>query len=180
VTLKVAAGSFVEYVPDALIPHAGARLDQELTAEVEPGGALIATETVAPGRVAHGELFEYERLSLVTRLSGGGERLAVDALVLKPGRLDPRRAGLLGGHGYLASLFAVAPAGDSEALATSVTEALAGVPDCVAGAGTLPGELGVLARILAPNGIVVRRALTAAWTAARLALLGSPPPETRK
>ena len=117
VSLRVAPGAFAEYVPDALIPHAGARLASEVVADVEPGGAAIVTETVAPGRVARGEAFEYERLALVTRLACAGERRAVDTLLLEPGRLDPRRAGMLGERGYFASLFAVAPDRDSEALA---------------------------------------------------------------
>ena len=51
----MAEGAFAEYVPDPLIPHGGARLQQEVVAAVEPGGRLILSEVVAPGRVAGGE-----------------------------------------------------------------------------------------------------------------------------
>jgi urease accessory protein len=180
VSLRVAPGAYAEYVPDALIPHAGARLASEVVADVEPGGAAIVCETVAPGRVARGEAFEYDRLSLVTRLSCASEQRAVDTLVLEPGRLDLRRAGMLGERGYVASLFAIAPERDAEALAAPVAQALADVPGAVAGTGTLPGGVGLLARILAPSGVVVRRALEAGWAAAREALLGTPPPGVRK
>jgi urease accessory protein len=178
--LDVAAGAFTEYMPDPLIPHAGARFEQELAAGVEPGGALIVADMVAPGRVASGEAFEYESLSLTTRISGAGRDHAVDRLLLRPGELDPRGPGILGGYAYVASLFAVAPGGDHDQLADAVSDALMGAPDCLAGTSTLPSSLGVLARILGRSGIPAQRALHAAWSAARLVLLGAPAPRRRK
>jgi urease accessory protein len=180
VALGVSAGAFVEYLPDALIPHAGARLEQELVADVDPGGSLIAAELVAPGRVAHAEAFDYASVSLNTRVCADGRELAVDSMVLSPGVRDPRGPGILGARPYLGSLFAVAPGGDGRALAASVSSALAGVEGCLAGTGTLPGGAGVLVRVLAASGIAAQRALDAAWSAARVALLGAPPPRRRK
>jgi urease accessory protein len=180
VDLAVEADAFVEYVPDPLIPHGGARLEQELVADVDPAGALIATELLAPGRVAHDEAFEYAFLSLSTRVRVEGREVAVDSLVLSPGRRDPRGAGILGGHSYLGSLFAVAPSGDAEALARAVSDALADTPGCVWATGTLPSGSGVLTRVLADSRIEAERALHAAWAAVRLVLLGVHPPRRRK
>jgi urease accessory protein len=180
VDLRVASDSFLEYMPDALIPHAGARLEQELVAAVEPGGRLIAAELVAPGRVAHDERFAYASLSLATRILVGDSEVAADVVSLSPGLRDPRSPGLLGGHDYVGSLFAVAPGGDAEALAAAVSGALADAPDCLAAAGTLPGGAGVLARVLSGSGMAAERAMHAAWSAARVALLGAPPPRRRK
>lgn len=178
--LAVSAGAFAEYVPDPLIPHAGARFEQELAADVEPGGALIVTETVAPGRVAFGEAFQYTSLSLSTRISSDGQETAVDTVLLQPSELDPRRPGILGGYAYLASLFAVAPGADSEALVRTISDAVRHAPDCLVASAALPSGSGVLARILARSGIAANRALEAAWSAARLALLHAPPPRRRK
>jgi urease accessory protein len=180
IELAVSAGAFVEYVPDPLIPHAGARFEQELTADVEPGGALIVTETVAPGRVAFGEAFRYASLSLSTRISSDGRETAVDSILLEPGELDPRRPGILGGHAYLASLFAVCPGGDSEGLVRAVADAVGQSPDCLAASAALPSGSGALVRILARSGIAANRTLETAWSAARLALLGATPPRRRK
>jgi urease accessory protein len=180
VELAVSAGAFVEYVPDPLIPHAGARFHQDLAANVESGGALIVAETVAPGRVAFGEAFQYTSLSLSTRISRDGAEKAVDSVILQPSELDPRRPGILGEYAYLASLFAVGPGGDPEALARSISDALEHGPDCLAATAALPSGSGVLARILARSGIPAQHALQAAWAAARMALLGAPPPPRRK
>lgn len=180
VELSVAGDAFIEYIPDALIPHAGARLEQELVADVEPGGRLIAAELVAPGRVARAEAFDYASLSLTTRVRVDGREAVVDSLALSPERLDPRTPGLFGGHQYLASLFAVAPREDAEALAATISSAVAGTANCITATGTLPSGTGALTRVLADSGIAADRALRAAWSAARLALLGAPPPRRRK
>jgi urease accessory protein len=180
VRLGISAGAFAEYVPDPLIPHAGARFEQEMIADVEPGGALIAAETVAPGRVASGEAFRYTSLSLTTRISGAGRTDAIDRLLLRPGELDPRTPGILGVYGYVASLFAVAPGADNEVLIRSISDALDPAPDCLAAASSLPSGLGVLVRILGRSAVPTERALHAAWSAARLVLLGAPAPRRRK
>lgn len=180
VTLKVAAGAFAEYLPDALIPHRGARLRQEVVADVEPGGQLIVSEIVSPGRVARGEAFEYSSLSLTTRIRCGAEQCAIDALLLEPGERDPRVAGVLAEWPYMASLFTVVPGSDCEALAATVSAAAGGVSGCLVATSTLPSAAGVLTRILARSGISAGRALAAGWAAAHLALIGTSAPRTRK
>jgi urease accessory protein len=180
VQLTVSAGGFVEYVPDPLIPHAGARFQQELFANVESGGRMIVAETVAPGRVAFGEAFQYKSLSLSTRISRDGEETAVDSVVLQPAELDPRGRGILGPYAYLGSLFAVGAEADPEALAGSISDAAEHVPDCLVATAALPSGSGVLVRMLACSGIPAQRILRGAWTAARVALLGAKPPPRRK
>jgi urease accessory protein len=180
VKLSVAGQAFAEYVPDTLIPHGASRLEQEIVADVETGGALILTEAIAPGRVAFGEVFGYSSLAFTTRILCNGEEVAVDSLRLEPSELDPRRLGVLGGHAYLASLFAVEPGGDPEALAGMIFRATGCAPGCLVGTGTLPSGSGVLTRILARTGISAGRALEAAWSAARLALIDAAPPRRRK
>jgi urease accessory protein len=179
IDLAVAAGAFAEYIPDPLIPHQGARFEQTVHADVEPGGVLLAAELVTPGRVAHHESFAYTRLSLTTRIRVSEREAAVDAIVLEPHKRDPRVPGVLGEHTYLASLFVVAPDQDPDDLAHAI-RAAADTPDCLLSTGTLPGGAGVLTRLLARSGIAADRALRAAWTAARVRLLGATPPRRRK
>lgn len=180
VELTVDDGGFVEYMPDPLIPHASARFEQELVANVESGAAMIVAETVAPGRVAFGEAFQYTSLSLSTRISLDGVETAVDSLVLRPGELDPRRRGVLGPYAYVASLFALRAGGDPEGLARAIYAAIEQAPDSLVATAVLPSGSGVLVRMLARSPIPAQRSLRDAWTAARVALLGANPPPRRK
>jgi urease accessory protein len=173
--------AFVEYAPDLLIPQAGASVEQELAVEVADDAAFLGIETVAPGRLARGEAFAYKRLRLATEVrAAGGPALCADTLLLEPARRSPRRRGLLGSYPYLGLLLAVAPASDAEALAGRLDAALAAAPDSLAAAGALPAGAGAFARVLAPTPGAARRALDAAWNAARQALVGLPLPPRRK
>jgi urease accessory protein UreH len=52
--------------------------------------------------------------------------------------------------------------------------------DLRAGCSELPNGAGVWFRVLAPDAPAAQAAVTAAWTAARLRLLGSSPPVSRR
>lgn len=174
--VQIAAGAYVEYLPELLIPQAGSRYSQRLSIDAARAGAMVTAEIVAPGRRAHGERFEYAHLRLETAVSVDGRELAVDVLDLSPGRRHPERTGLLGSNDYVATVTAVCPAADVERLARALDDALAAAPGVSAAAGMLPGGLGVVGRILAPTASAARGAVRAAWASARLQLLGLPVP----
>src|SRR5439155_4595310 len=109
IELVLAEGAYVELLPEPVIPHAGARFEQRVEVELAAGAALVAAETLAPGRLARGERFAYERLLLSMRISQSGHEHCVDTLLLEPRRRSPASRGLLGGFAYLATLLAVAP-----------------------------------------------------------------------
>jgi urease accessory protein len=177
---RVGPGAYVEHIPDPLIPHAGARFSQRLVADVALGGIFLAAETVAPGRRAHGESFEYEAVVLHTEARRGARELCVDRIVLEPARRDPRRPGVLGAPGYLVTLMAVAPEHDATGLAGTLDGVLAAEAGALGAAGELPGGAGALARVLAPDALAARRALRQLWRTARQALVQLPLPPVRK
>jgi urease accessory protein len=176
----VGAEAYVEYVPDPVIPQAGADLRQRTVIDIAPGGAFVGLETVAPGRRASGERFAYARVRLRTDIVRDAEDLAVDTIELRPVRRRPDRHGLLGGHDYLVSVVAAAPEHDAERLAADLDALLAADAGTTGAAGVLPHDAGVAARILAPDAPAARAAGRRAWTALRTALLGSAPPRPRK
>lgn len=181
VEVELEEGSFVEYVPDPLIPQAGARFEQELVVTIATGSAFVGRELVAPGRLARGEshAFERVRLSSEIRDASGGE-LCVDVLLLEPSRLRPARRGLLGGHAYVGSLLAVAPGRDCDALASKLDAAVGAQAGARGAAGRLPNDAGAYARVLASSSYDALQALDAGWAAARVELEGIPLPPRRK
>ena len=179
--LTLAEGSYLEVVPEPLIPQAGSRLSQEVKATLAAGAGLVATEIVSPGRVARGELFAYDGLTLRTTLADpDGRELCTDLVLLEPDERSPARRGLLGRRPYLASVLVAAPGRDADELAAALDAAVRDIPGTLAGAGALPNGAGALARILAATGGAARAGLDAAWGAARGALLGRALPPRRK
>jgi urease accessory protein len=178
--VEVGPGAYVEHVPDSLIPHAGAAFRQRVGVELAPGGVFLSGETVAPGRRASGERFAYELLDLRTDVRRDGRALCVDAVRLEPRAHDPLAPGALGGSDYLVTFMATAPERDTAAVALHLDQALCEPPGVLGGAGELPNGAGAAARAIAPTALDARRALLAAWRAAREALGQPAPPAVRK
>jgi urease accessory protein len=177
---ELASGSYVENIPDALIPQAGTRYRQRTRVELAAGAEFVTAETIAPGRRAHGERFGYDLVELTTEVRRDGVELCVETLRMEPARARPDRAGLLGDSDYLVSMLALAPESDATRLAAAIDSALAGEAGLRGAAGELPRGAGALVRILAPDTPSAERGLRRAWAAARDELLGLPLPERRK
>lgn len=74
---RVAAGGWLEVLPEPLVPHAGCRYRQSTFIEVARGGQLFFADLLLPGRIGHGESWGWESLGLETEVRHAG------ALVLR-------------------------------------------------------------------------------------------------
>ena len=69
----VGAGGWLEVLPEPLVPHRGSTYHQATHIDVAPSGGLFFVDQLMPGRVAHGEAWEWSKLVLETTLRFGGE-----------------------------------------------------------------------------------------------------------
>jgi urease accessory protein len=83
--LRVERGAVLEYLPEPLIPHAGARFVEELDLDVEEGARALAWEILAPGRAARGESLAYDRLEFRLRVREEGRTVLRERSVIVPG-----------------------------------------------------------------------------------------------
>ncbi|MFJ3086311.1 urease accessory protein UreD [Streptomyces sp. NPDC086838] len=182
VHLTARAGSYVEYLPDPLIPFQDARFYQSTEVTVAPDATVLVGDTLTAGRLARGERHSYRALATDLRIRRpDGTLLAIDTLRLTPGRPG---AGVLGpgvfaGHDHVASLFAVTDRVPATELADTLHEALAGL-GVLYGVSVLPRDCGAWVRLLDDSPVRVAEAHRAAWHAVRLLLTGHPPPDLRK
>jgi urease accessory protein len=82
--MKVRTGGFLEFIPELIIPHRGARYRQTTSLHVEAGATLLFFEWLSPGRVASGETFAYAELQWETDLWHGETLIACERFSLKP------------------------------------------------------------------------------------------------
>ena len=92
---RVAKGGWLEVMPEPLVPHRGCRYRQVTRIEVEPGGELFFADLLMPGRVGHGEAWEWDRLGLESDVRFGGE-LILRERVAQSGAELKALAGLAG------------------------------------------------------------------------------------
>jgi urease accessory protein len=181
VNLTAGPRSFVEYLPDPVIPYRHSRFVGQLDITAHPQATVLLGETLLPGRVARGERHAYDLYRATTRIRRpDGAPIATDTLSFggASGRADaPAR---LGPHGVHAAFFALAPQDRTPGLHAAILTCLEENEDIVAGVSTLPFRAGLITRILGPSSIPVRRALHTVWDTARRHLTGSPAPDLRK
>lgn len=108
-SFRVASGAALDVWPEYLIPQAGARYRQRTRIEVAPGGSLLWTETIAPGRAAAGEIFAFTELRIATDLHIGSIHALRERYVLTLG--DALQRALLRQFAtpYYASVLCVSP-----------------------------------------------------------------------
>ncbi len=122
--LRVAAGARLEYLPDEIIPYAGALYESRMELELEPGAHAIVTEVVGPGRLHRGELFAYRRLTLRVRADQAGVPLLRDTLTLDPAQWGSGRNLVFGPYTHSATLYAFGIAVPAAAIVAAELHAL--------------------------------------------------------
>lgn len=175
--IRVGANALLEYVPDAIIPYAGARFAQRTRIDLAAGAGLFWWELIAPGREASGEVFAYERIEMRTDVAANGRLIAAENI-----RLDPRGSALrsiarLGEYRYWATFYICRVGLDSVAWLAAEDHLRDAAHELSRSGEALWGVSSLLADGLVIRGLAVRGRdaladLHAIWNAAKLRLYG--------
>jgi urease accessory protein len=175
--LRVGPDALLEFLPDPLIPFAGARYQQQVAIELAQGSGLFYWDMIAPGREASGEVFAYARVELGLELCADGAPVALERMVLEP-MLRPLESPLRWGrYRYLATLYIcrVGMAAGTWSALEKELDALAQAATCpdatLWGVSTLAAH-GLVVRGLGVNGRHLLAGLTTFWRAAKQLLYG--------
>lgn len=173
---SVAAGAYLEYLPDQLIPFAGSRFHQSTRIEVERGGSLIWWDRTAPGREASNEIFRFESLTSDFELTADGEPIATERWTLSPGHAPLDSTARLGPFRHFASCY-VCRAGEPPGYWRDFEARLQTVADQLSSAEVLWGVTslrahGMVVRGVAVSGRSLADGLVEIWKAAKWILCG--------
>lgn len=191
VSIDVASGGYLEYLPDPLIPFQDASLLQSVRISVEPGAMLIYGDVLTPGRVASGEAFRSRRISNRLALYRQQERpVYLESYDLSGVRDQPMNMAVLGkpcmietgaaGVRTYGSMLILCDAEPAGLVLDALRKSMPGYCSVSAGASTLPDGNGVGVKILGADRAAVQSEMTLAWSAARRVLLGAGVPALRK
>lgn len=184
VELAAAAGAWLEYLPDPVIPYRGAELETHTEITAAPGAAVLFAETLAPGRSAMGESWLYRRLAcrLAVR-DPEGRRLYREAWDMSPadrGLFTPAVLGEGARPRTLATALVITDRLPAPRLAEMIQAALPRADGILAAASALPNNLGAAVKVIADDTPLAHSVLSACWAAARRRFLDAPPPTPRK
>ena len=171
--IRVDENALLEYVPDPIIPFAGARFRQQTSIHLSQGAGLFWWEILAPGREARGELFAYDRLQLSIDVWTPNRLIASERVCLEPQTIEFSSLARLGDYRYWASFY-ICRVGVDPKVWQAMEQSLREVAASLAGdsrwsVSTLLAD-GLAVRCLAREGRSVLHGLREIWRAAKLLL----------
>ena len=66
VSLKLRTNSYLEFIPEQIIPYKNSRFYQKTLLDVDESSTVVYSETIVPGRIAMGEMFDFDVCYLKT------------------------------------------------------------------------------------------------------------------
>jgi len=178
--IRMGEGATLEYFPDHVIPHAGSALRQSLRLEMARGARAILVDSLASGRLAHGERWKFREVDSRTEVRISGRPAYLNRTRIVPAVLPPDRLGLMEDFDYMTclSVFADEFAAWPEFCA-GVNEEMERAPE-IRGGASLLARGGCVAKFLARSAPDLTRMNKKLWDCAREMMLRLSPFEERK
>ena len=101
INIVVNDGCYFEYIPEQIIPFRDSKFYQEVDLNVHENATMVYSEIIVPGRVASGEVFEYDICYIKTVAKDNFDKLRfTDTFKLEPKRENLRILWHYGKSGY--------------------------------------------------------------------------------
>jgi urease accessory protein len=178
--IRLDEAATLEYFPDHLIPHVGSALHQSLRLELSRGSRAIILDSMASGRVAHGERWSFTEIDSRTEVHVCGRPAHINRTRIVPATNRPDRPGWMEEFDYMScvGLFAEGFTRWPQVTA-ALNEELKSAPN-VHGGASIVSRSGCVARFLARSASDMTLANKKLWDAARAHVAGLPPFDHRK
>jgi len=178
--IRVAEGATLEYFPDHVIPHEGSALHQSLRVEMAAGSKAIVFDSMASGRVAHGERWKFREMDSRMEVFSSDNPTYINRAKIIPAMQRPDRAGSMGEFDYLGCVgFFAGEFSSWKEFCAALNEELSTIQN-VKGAASLLSRDGCIVRFLARSAPDMTLANKRLWDVGRRTLLRLPPFEQRK
>ena len=178
--IQVGEEATLEFFPDHVIPHTGCALRQSLRLEMARGSRAIIFDSLASGRVAHGERWCFTEVDLRTDVYAGGRPVYINRTRIVPAKHRPEHLGLMEDFDYLSCMCVFADGfTEWKELAAALHEELTSIAE-IRGGATVIARGGCVARFLARSASDMTLANKKLWDAARGQIAGLPPFNHRK
>lgn len=176
VNIDVGEDCYFEYIPDQIIPYVDSRFYQIANIKVHDNATMLYSEIMTPGRVARGELFNYDicYMKAIGRNQKDDLRF-VDVAILEPKKRSMKAFGVMENYDTVGSMYVLTPRKYVHELNAEINSALSGFsPKLYAGATILPNDSGVIVRMLGDTFSTLRSAVFEVVRTTRKKILNAP------
>ena len=149
INLIVGKNCYLEFLPEQLIPYKNSRYYQRATFNVDDSATLVYSETIVPGRVAMGELFDYDVCCLKTLCYDDKQEMKFhDNCILEPKKQTMNSLGIFGNKTAHSMMYVVTKQECIEELYETINQLFKDNDEIIGGASILPNNSGLSVRIL--------------------------------
>jgi urease accessory protein len=173
-------GSYLEYLPHPVIPFANSRFITQTRITIDPGATLLYSEILMPGRkyFGAGEIFDYDVFSSMVRAERPDHSdLFVEKFIIEPRNAGMRQAGVMGGFDVFANVLLLTPRKHAEHIFACVETTSDFGSGLAAGVSRLPGEAGLIYKVLGMESQPVRAKVREFWALVRQEVTGAGVPD---
>lgn len=154
--------SWLDYWPEMTIPQRDSDVRQQTDIRLATGSSMVFLDTLAPGRIAHGENQQFRRLETFLEIFRDDELLVRERCVLEPGCAHGKWPLAVPGWEacYYAAIWIAGSEADTSAAVTSAAKVAEADGDgYFGGTSQLHSGLAVV-RVVANSSIILRRLTT--------------------
>ena len=149
INLNVGKNCYLEFLPEQLIPYKNSRYYQRATFNVDDSATLVYSETIVPGRVAMGELFDYDVCCLKTLCYDDKQEMKFhDNCILEPKKQTMNSLGIFGNKTVHSMMYVVTKQECIEELYETINQLFKDNDEIIGGASILPNNSGLSVRVL--------------------------------
>lgn len=149
INLNVGKNCYLEFLPEQLIPYKNSRYYQKATFKIDDSATLVYSETIVPGRVAMGELFDYDICCLKTLCYDDKQEIKFhDNCILEPKKQRMNSLGIFGNKTVHSMMYVVTKQECIEELYETINQLFKDNDEIIGGASILPNNSGLSVRVL--------------------------------
>lgn len=179
-TARLGEGATLEYLPDHVIPHSRSALRQSLHLEMAAGSRAIVLDSMASGRVAHGERWDFSKMDSRFEVFLCGKPVFLNRTRILPALRNPREKGLMEDFDYMTCMALIAGGFEGwSAVSAAMNAEIASAADIYGGVSLLSRD-GCVIRFLARSASDMTSMNRKLWDAARELVLQAPAFDHRK
>ncbi len=147
VTLNVKDNSYLEFIPEQIIPYKKSRFYQKTNLKIDSSSTVVYSETIVPGRIAMGEMFDFDVCFLKTEGKINDRIQFRDSSLLSPKTQKIESLAMFGDKTILTSVYILTKKHVTK-VNDMINELFSHTQNISGGSSILPNDSGISIRIL--------------------------------
>jgi urease accessory protein len=147
VKIKLKNNSYLEFIPEQIIPYNNSRFYQKTQLNIDESSTVVYSETIVPGRIAMGEMFDFDVCYLKTEGTINKKIQFHDSSLIIPKKQKTQSLMLFGNNTILTSVYLMTKK-PIKKINNLINEMFSQLDDVYGSSSIMPNNSGVSIRIL--------------------------------